>query len=158
MLLLTEVRLMLDVWRYVIGMQRIKRAAVMGLTGLYKPLFSRNWRLNDSCASFRLTKSNYACLNTLLSFTTIISKYPYISYEYTINSLRPRDAQIRQQTMPLFRRETIIWTNAGLLLIVSLLTSVNLKMPSAKWRPRCRHPNVLILPWLQIMCHLCMNW
>ena len=59
------------------------------------------------------------------------------------------------------RRQAIIWTNAGLLLIGPLgtkvsqslieiyifpLTKINLKMPSAIWRPFYRGLNVLTIP------------
>ena len=62
------------------------------------------------------------------------------------------------------RRQAIIWTNAGILLIGSLGTNFSeicievqafsfkerhLKMSSAKWRPFCHGLNVLIsLPWV----------
>ena len=69
------------------------------------------------------------------------------------------------------RRQVIIWTNAGILLIEPLgtnfseisigiqifsFTKMPLKMPSAKWRPFCLGLNVLtpwvamaVVPWLQ---------
>ena len=60
------------------------------------------------------------------------------------------------------RRQAIIWTNAGILLIGPLGISFNenligiqtflfykmhLKMSSAKWRPFCLGLNVLLTPW-----------
>ena len=64
--------------------------------------------------------------------------------------------------LSLGRRQAIIWTNAGILLIGSLGTNVSeiligiqtfsfkkmhLKMSSGKWRPFCLGLNVLILQW-----------
>ena len=61
------------------------------------------------------------------------------------------------------RRQAIIWTNAGMLLIGPLRTNFNemlikihtfsfkkmhLKMSSGKWRPFCLGLNVLITEWL----------
>ena len=72
-----------------------------------------------------------------------------------LNSLRPSDAYMRRQTD---RRQAIIWTNAGLLLIGPLRTYFNenlikiqqfsmkkmhVKMSSAKWRPSFLGFNVL---------------
>ena len=82
-----------------------------------------------------------------------------------IISLRPSDAYMRQQTiigsdngLTPGRRQAIIWTNAGILLIAPLGTifseilieihtfsfkKIHLKMSSAKWRPLCLGLNVL---------------
>ena len=89
------------------------------------------------------------------------------------------------------RRQAIIWTNAGILLIGPLGTNFNgilirfhtfsfkkmhLKVSSAKWRPFCLDPNVLmrfIMIWLiwadtphnglscgiaRVMMEICSSW
>ena len=88
---------------------------------------------------------------------------PYVVYWY-INSLRPSDACMRQQTSIVSdnglspgRRQAIIWTNAQILLIGPLGTKfcetlieiyafsfkkMHLKMSSGKWRPFCLGLNV----------------
>ena len=63
--------------------------------------------------------------------------------------------------LPPGRRQAIIWTNAGILFIRTLITNfrellsklhafsfkkMNLKMPSAKWRTFCLGLNVLMIP------------
>ena len=63
------------------------------------------------------------------------------------------------------RRQAIIWTNAGILLIgplgtnfseilieiqIFLLRKMHLKMSSAKWRPFCLGLNVLMPTWAEI--------
>ena len=85
-----------------------------------------------------------------------------------VNSLRLNDAYIRRQTnhpsdngLSPGRRQAIIWTNAGILLIGPLgsnfseiligiqtfsSTKMHLKMSSAKWRPFCLSLNVLNSP------------
>ena len=84
-----------------------------------------------------------------------------------INSLRPSDAYICVSNLTIIvsdnglspgRRQAIIWTNAGILLIGPLGTNfseiligiqtfsfkkMHLKMSSAKWRPLCLGLNVL---------------
>ena len=64
------------------------------------------------------------------------------------------------------RRQAIIWTNAGILLIGPLGTNfieilvgvqtfsfkkMHLKMSSAKWRPFC--PGLNVLRWVQLLTH-----
>ena len=89
------------------------------------------------------------------------------SFRYTISSLRPSDAYICISKLTIIvsdnglspgRRQAIIWTNAGILLIRTLGTNfseilseirafsfkkMHLKMSSVKWRPFCLGLNVL---------------
>ena len=86
--------------------------------------------------------------------------------EAQFKSLRPSDAYMRQLTvigsdngLAPGRRQAIIWTNVGILLIQTLGTNLNeilseihtfsfkeihLKMLSGKWRPFCFGLNVLM--------------
>ena len=97
---------------------------------------------------------------------THISRNIWLPTETLLNSLRPSDAYMRQQSnnhwfkngLSSGRHQAIIWTNAGILLIWPLGTNFNdiliqihtfsfknmrLKMSSAKWRPFCLGLNVL---------------
>ena len=86
----------------------------------------------------------------------------YVIQILLFNSLRPRDAYMRRWTgssLAPGRRQVIICTNAGILLIgplgtnfsenliailTFLFTKMRLKVSSAKWRPFCLGLNVLI--------------
>ena len=71
------------------------------------------------------------------------------------------------------RRQAIIWTNAGILLIGPLGTNfieiligiqtflfkkMHLKMSSAKWRPFCLGLNVLMKWVVRVMPVVCLDW
>ena len=95
----------------------------------------------------------------------------------SVNSLRPSDAYMRQEILTIIgsdnglspgRRQAIIWTNDGILLIGPIGTNFNeilieihtfsfkkkihLKMSSGKWRPFCLGLNVLTHWPLGEMC------
>ena len=68
------------------------------------------------------------------------------------------------------RRQAIIWTNAGILLIGTLGTNfseilfkchsfsfkkMHMKILSGKWRPSCLGLNVLSLSWCVVLCYHC---
>ena len=100
------------------------------------------------------------CQSQMVGRVTMFSKY-------CINSLRPSDAYICVSNLTIIgsdyglspdRRQAIIWTNAGILLIGPLGTNfreilieilkvwfkkMRLKVSSAKWRPFCLGLNVL---------------
>ena len=102
----------------------------------------------------------------ILNMDDIRIEYMLNHIFYTVNSLRLSDANMRQQLSTIGsdnglspeRRQAIIWTNAGILLIGTLGTKFNeilieiytfsfknihLKMSSGKWRPFCLGLNVL---------------
>ena len=106
-----------------------------------------------------------------LQTVSIDRPYPGWKLILWFNSLRPRDAYMRQSITIIGsdyglspgRRQAIIWTNAGIMLIGPLGTNfseilieiytfsfrkMHLKMSSGKWRPSCLGFNVLItLVW-----------
>ena len=72
---------------------------------------------------------------------TLVTKFPK-EFQSEFNSLRPSDAYMRS------RRQTIIWTNAGILLIGALGTNVKLKFVHFHWRKcfwKCRLEKAAIL-------------
>ena len=94
------------------------------------------------------------------SFLLVFCKKKWLKYVDLINSLRPSDIAIIGSDNGLSpgRRQAIIWTNAGILLIGPLgtniseiwiriqtfwLKKIHLKMSSAKWRLFCLGHNVL---------------
>ena len=118
---------------------------------MVKPCLSRQFQHNGCdphCSSIGVS----------VLLTKIVSKL--------LNSLRPSDAYMRQKPTIIGsdnglwpgRRQAIIWTNAGILLIRTAGTNfseilseihafsfrkTHLKMSSAKWRPFCLCFNVL---------------
>ena len=88
-----------------------------------------------------------------------------------LNPLRPSLAIIGSDNcLSPDRRQAIIWTNSGILLIIPfeinfieilieiytfLFMKMHLKMSSGKWRPFCRSPNVL--NYALISYHDCCN-
>ena len=112
-----------------------------------------------------LWQTEYRLSNRWCKFSLIINEFVYCNVELTHWG---RETHICVGKLTIIasdnglspgRRQAIIWTNAGILLIGPLETNFNeilfeiytfsfkkmhLKMSSAKWRPFCLGPNVLM--------------
>ena len=133
---------------------------------LNKLIFKNHWWLNDNlhegpCFWWRIVVTDYL---------------PPIC---NVNSLRPSDAYMCSKLTIIGsdnglspdRRQAIIWTNAGILLIdplgtnfseilienhISSFTKTHLKMSSAQCRPSCLGLNVLSAIILRYYCYWCI--
>ena len=119
------------------------------------------YRLLHTCTRWlRYMLNSHQLSNMIFIMASLWTNYPWtlLPTRIDFNSLRPSDACVGNLTI-IGRRQAIIWTNAGILLIGPLGTNfneivigiqtfsvkkMNLKMSSGKCRPLCLGLNVLI--------------